>query len=80
MGESLVSFRILADPPPRLDKALARDVPDEADLSRSRIVRMIAEGAVRVSLGPSTTAEDIEGFVREWTSLAARLDTRRAAA
>jgi cysteine desulfurase len=40
----------------------------------------IAEGAVRVSLGPSTTAEDIEGFVREWTSLAARLDTRRAAA
>lgn len=48
MGESLVSFRIMPDPPPRLDKALARDVPDEAELSRSRLTRLIEEGAVRV--------------------------------
>ncbi|WP_417719704.1 RluA family pseudouridine synthase [Salipiger sp.] len=34
-------------PPPRLDKALARDVPDEAALSRTRLSRLIAEGAVR---------------------------------
>ncbi|MGY6705249.1 RluA family pseudouridine synthase [Roseinatronobacter sp.] len=34
-------------PPARLDKALARDVPEEAALSRSRLMRMIAEGAVR---------------------------------
>ncbi|KNG95324.1 RluA family pseudouridine synthase [Pseudaestuariivita atlantica] len=43
-----VSFCIAADPPPRLDKALARDVPEEAALSRSRLARLIAEGAVRV--------------------------------
>ena len=35
------------DPPSRLDKALARDVPEAAALSRSRLARMIAEGAVR---------------------------------
>lgn len=34
------------NPPGRLDKALARDVPDEAVLSRSRLVRLIANGAV----------------------------------
>jgi len=33
-------------PPPRLDKALARDVPEEAHLSRSRLARLIADGAV----------------------------------
>ena len=34
------------DPPTRLDKALAAAVPEEASLSRSRLMRMIAEGAV----------------------------------
>ena len=33
-------------PPDRLDKALARDVPEEASLSRSRLMKMIAEGMV----------------------------------
>jgi 23S rRNA pseudouridine1911/1915/1917 synthase len=37
---------ITADPPARLDKALARDVPAQAALSRSRLSRLIAEGAV----------------------------------
>lgn len=37
---------IAADPPPRLDKALARDVPEAAALSRTRLARLIAEGAV----------------------------------
>ncbi len=37
---------IAADPPARLDKALARDVPAEAHLSRSRLARLLAEGAV----------------------------------
>ena len=37
---------IADDPPPRLDKALARDVPDAAGLSRTRIARLIAEGQV----------------------------------
>jgi 23S rRNA pseudouridine1911/1915/1917 synthase len=35
-----------ADAPARLDKALAEAVPEEAALSRSRLARMIAEGAV----------------------------------
>jgi 23S rRNA pseudouridine1911/1915/1917 synthase len=35
-----------ADAPSRLDKALAQYVPEEAALSRSRLMRMIAEGAV----------------------------------
>ena len=44
----LVTFTIGANPPPRLDKALARDVPEEAALSRSRLVRLLADGAVSV--------------------------------
>ncbi|MEZ5752829.1 MAG: RluA family pseudouridine synthase [Paracoccaceae bacterium] len=35
-----------ANPPDRLDKALARDVPEDAALSRSRLAKLIAEGAV----------------------------------
>ncbi|MFQ6553205.1 RluA family pseudouridine synthase [Aestuariibius insulae] len=42
-------FRIAADPPPRLDKALARDVPEAAALSRSQLVRLLGEGAVQVN-------------------------------
>jgi 23S rRNA pseudouridine1911/1915/1917 synthase len=41
-----VLVTIAADPPGRLDKALARDVAPEAELSRSRLGRLIAEGAV----------------------------------
>ena len=33
-------------PPDRLDKALAQAVPEAASLSRSRLARMIADGAV----------------------------------
>ncbi len=35
-----------AAPPPRLDKALARDVPEAAALSRTRLARLIADGQV----------------------------------
>ncbi|MCH2076970.1 MAG: RluA family pseudouridine synthase [Rhodobacteraceae bacterium] len=42
-------FTIGSNPPARLDKALARDVPEEAALSRSRLVRLLAEGAVSVA-------------------------------
>ncbi len=44
-GRSLVVI-IAEDPPGRLDKALARDVPEAAHLSRSRLARLIADGAV----------------------------------
>ncbi|MBV7378319.1 RluA family pseudouridine synthase [Maritimibacter dapengensis] len=43
---STVLVTIGADPPKRLDKALARDVPEAANLSRSRLARLIADGAV----------------------------------
>jgi 23S rRNA pseudouridine1911/1915/1917 synthase len=36
------------NPPGRLDKALARDVPEQAALSRSRLAALIAAGAVKV--------------------------------
>ena len=48
MGTRLIEFQIAAAPPPRLDKALARDVPAEENLSRTRLTRLISEGAVTV--------------------------------
>ena len=42
-------FAIAADPPARLDKAVSRDVPEAAALSRTRLARLIADGAVRVN-------------------------------
>ncbi|MCX8509287.1 MAG: RluA family pseudouridine synthase [Rhodobacteraceae bacterium] len=46
-----------ANPPDRLDKALARDVPEEASLSRSRLARLLAEGAVCRAGQPVTDAK-----------------------
>ncbi len=40
------------DPPARLDKALTDAAPDDAALSRSRLARLIAEGAVHGPAGP----------------------------
>ena len=48
MGTQQIEFVIAAAPPPRLDKALSRDVPPEENLSRTRLVRLIEEGAVLV--------------------------------
>lgn len=45
-GATLISVQISENPDRRLDKALARDVPVEANLSRSRLARLIAQGAV----------------------------------
>lgn len=44
----IIQVIIAASPPPRLDKALSRDVPEEAELSRSRLARLITDGAVRL--------------------------------
>lgn len=49
MTKTRVEFAIAEAPPVRLDKALARDVPEKASLSRSRLARLLAEGAVRVN-------------------------------
>ncbi|MFD0979646.1 RluA family pseudouridine synthase [Tropicimonas aquimaris] len=50
MTEPLRTLRIeITSPTPeRLDKALARHVPEEAALSRSRLAKLIGEGQVRV--------------------------------
>lgn len=61
-GSVIVSFVIAEDPPSRLDKALARDVPEEAALSRSRLMRLLAEGAVQVD---GTVVTDVKASVAE---------------
>ncbi len=45
-GDGSLKVTIGEDAPARLDKALAAAVPEEAALSRSRLMKMIAEGAV----------------------------------
>ncbi|GAA6208399.1 RluA family pseudouridine synthase [Cognatishimia sp. WU-CL00825] len=49
MSTARVTFQIADNPPARLDKALARDVPAEAALSRTRLGRLMAEGHVTVN-------------------------------
>lgn len=46
MSSPSVFVTIAENPPKRLDKALARDVPEEAHLSRSRLSRLIEDGCV----------------------------------
>ena len=41
-----IQVRVGPQPPARLDKALARDVPEGQGLSRSRVVKLIEDGAV----------------------------------
>ncbi len=46
MPETRITITIGPAPPSRLDKALARDVPEAAHLSRSRIARLLSDGAI----------------------------------
>ncbi len=64
-----ISFVISSDPPARLDKAIARDVPEGAALSRTRLARLMAEGAVRVNgaVAHDPKAKVVEGAVVEVT-------------
>ena len=48
MSSSILSFFVTANPPKRLDKALSRDAPVSASLSRSRLRKLIEQGVVRV--------------------------------
>lgn len=57
MVRPLLSVTIGPNPPDRLDKALARDVPEEASLSRSRIAKLLAVGAVSRSGSAVTDAK-----------------------
>ncbi|WP_435231390.1 RluA family pseudouridine synthase [Pseudopelagicola sp. nBUS_20] len=49
MTDALVTIVIAENPPGRLDKALSRDVPAEAALSRTRLARLIEQGAVKLN-------------------------------
>jgi 23S rRNA-/tRNA-specific pseudouridylate synthase len=51
----VVELTLGENPAPRLDKALASVVPAEVTLSRSRITKLIAEGAVTLAGEPITT-------------------------
>ncbi|MCY4151928.1 MAG: pseudouridine synthase [Aestuariivita sp.] len=46
---STIKFTLQTDPPVRLDKALAREIPLSTALSRTRITQLIAEGAVKIN-------------------------------
>lgn len=50
----ILTVTIGEDPPDRLDKALVREVPEKASLSRSRLMKLIAEGAVTLDGVPIT--------------------------
>ncbi len=45
----IITFVFGESPPPRLDKALARDVPEDANLSRTRLGKLLEQGAVMIS-------------------------------
>ncbi|QTN36217.1 RluA family pseudouridine synthase [Cognatishimia activa] len=62
MSSARVTFQIAENPPARLDKALARDVPAEAALSRTRLARLMEQGAVLVN---GVVATDPKGKIAE---------------
>lgn len=65
----IVLVTIGANPPQRLDKALARDVPEAAHLSRSRIARLLNDGSVAHSgaIVTDAKAKTCEGEIYEIT-------------
>lgn len=49
MATRRVEFIIAENPPSRLDKALSRDVPAQESLSRTRLARLVTDGAVQIA-------------------------------
>ncbi|MGY6549310.1 MAG: RluA family pseudouridine synthase [Roseinatronobacter sp.] len=70
MPFSEITVTIGANPPDRLDKALARDVPEGVGLSRSRLVKLIAAGGVLVNGAP---LQDLRARVAEGDTLVLRV-------
>lgn len=62
----VLRIQIGPNPPPRLDRAIARHVPVDAALSRTRIARLISEGAVfregHAALSPSSSVREGDEF------------------
>ena len=56
MASETVRFHLGDDPPSRLDKALSAAAPAGAGLSRSRLAKLLADGAVRVGGAVATNA------------------------
>lgn len=48
MSASIITFAVQEEPPQRLDKALSRDVPESAALSRTRIAKLLEAGSVTI--------------------------------
>jgi 23S rRNA pseudouridine1911/1915/1917 synthase len=79
MSSPFIDVTIGDNPPDRLDKALARDVPEEAALSRTRLGRLLAEGAVSRDgqIVTDAKAKPVEGDVyRIAVGPAEEVDTR----
>ncbi|WP_282096597.1 RluA family pseudouridine synthase [Epibacterium ulvae] len=49
MGSRQITFVIADNPPKRLDKAVSRDVPEEAALSRTRLSKVISDGGLQIN-------------------------------
>ncbi|WP_439140623.1 RluA family pseudouridine synthase [Planktotalea sp.] len=62
MGSSKITFAVQEDPPTRLDKALSRDVPESASLSRTRIAKLLEAGAITIN---GTVQTDPKGKIAE---------------
>ena len=70
-GAATLTVTIGENPPDRLDKALAREVPEEAALSRSRLMKMIAEGDVLRDGAPVTDPKTRVSEGEEYTLILA---------
>ncbi|MGR3758556.1 RluA family pseudouridine synthase [Roseobacteraceae bacterium NS-SX3] len=57
MASRRIEFVIAENPPKRLDKAVSRDVPEAESLSRTRLARLIEEGALAVDGAVVTDAK-----------------------
>ncbi|MCZ8332861.1 MAG: RluA family pseudouridine synthase [Rhodobacteraceae bacterium] len=77
-GAATLTVTIGENPPDRLDKALAREVPEEAALSRSRLMKMIAEGDVLKGGTPVTDPKSRVAAGEEYTLVLAPADDYHA--
>lgn len=59
MSDTRITFAIAENPPSRLDKAIARDVPETAHLSRSRLAKLLEDGRVTVDGVPAGARDKV---------------------
>ena len=71
MSSRRIEFVIAENPPKRLDKAVSRDVPEEASLSRTRLARLIEAGALSVD---GIVVQDAKARVAEGAQIAIEVE------